>query len=210
MVAGFTFFAVERPGPTPTPDVGAVTAASPTVLVDRDGGTASRSQDRAPLPLTVRQDAVWEFDDGGLTEDLERWAAEIEAREAAEAAAAAEAARVAAAQEAARQAAAPPAGSTPDVGSVKAFASDLVGGGEQWACLEALWQKESGWNHRADNPSSSAYGIPQALPGSKMASAGADWATNPLTQVKWGVRYIESRYGTPCGAWAQSQAYNWY
>lgn len=94
-------------------------------------------------------------------------------------------------------------------GSPKAFARSLVGDG-QFGCLEALWNKESGWNHRADNPSSDAYGIPQALPGSKMASAGADWATNPLTQVKWGVGYIEGRYGSPCAAWAHSQAVGWY
>lgn len=94
-------------------------------------------------------------------------------------------------------------------GSPKAFARSLVGDG-QFGCLEALWNKESGWNHLADNPNSDAYGIPQALPGSKMASAGADWATNPITQIKWGVGYIEGRYGSPCAAWAHSQANNWY
>jgi len=61
----------------------------------------------------------------------------------------------------------------------------------------------------AANPSG-AYGIPQALPGSKMASAGADWATNPATQITWGLGYITSRYGTPCGAWGQSQSAGWY
>ncbi|WP_062379720.1 G5 domain-containing protein [Demequina pelophila] len=82
--------------------------------------------------------------------------------------------------------------------------------GEQWYCLEKLWTKESGWNHRAANPTSSAYGIPQSLPGSKMASAGADWATNPATQIRWGLGYIKGRYGTPCGAWSHSVAKNWY
>ena len=81
---------------------------------------------------------------------------------------------------------------------------------DQWSCLDSLWQKESGWNHRADNPSSSAYGIPQALPGSKMSSAGSDWETNPATQIRWGLGYIEGRYGTPCSAWAHSRANNWY
>jgi hypothetical protein len=76
--------------------------------------------------------------------------------------------------------------------------------------LSALWKKESGWNHFAMNRSSGAYGIPQALPGEKMASAGSDWATNPATQIQWGLGYIEGRYGTPCAAWGHSQAKNWY
>jgi hypothetical protein len=82
--------------------------------------------------------------------------------------------------------------------------------GEQWPCLRALWSKESGWRTTADNPSSSAYGIPQALPGSKMSSAGADWRTNPATQIKWGLGYIAGRYGTPCGAWSAFQSKGWY
>src|SRR5690606_26581320 len=69
------------------------------------------------------------------------------------------------------------------------------------ACLEKLWTAESGWKHRADNPTSSAYGIPQSLPGSKMAAAGSDWRTNPTTQITWGLDYITDRYGTPCAAW---------
>ena len=80
----------------------------------------------------------------------------------------------------------------------------------QFGCLDSLWQRESGWNPRAYNPSSGAFGIPQALPGSKMASAGADWRTNPVTQIRWGLSYIASTYGTPCGAWAHSQASGWY
>jgi hypothetical protein len=81
---------------------------------------------------------------------------------------------------------------------------------DQFSCLDSLWTKESGWNPHADNASSSAYGIPQALPGSKMATAGADWATNPATQIKWGLGYIRDSYGSPCAAWGHSQAYNWY
>lgn len=80
----------------------------------------------------------------------------------------------------------------------------------QFSCLDSLWTKESGWNYAANNGSSGAYGIPQSLPGSKMASFGSDWATNPVTQIKWGLEYIAARYGSPCGAWAQSQATNWY
>jgi hypothetical protein len=75
----------------------------------------------------------------------------------------------------------------------------------QFPCLNKLWTKESGWNHRAKNPSSGAYGIPQSYPGDKMKSAGADWRTNPATQIKWGLGYIKGRYDTPCGAWSRSE-----
>lgn len=81
---------------------------------------------------------------------------------------------------------------------------------DQFGCLDSLWSRESGWRWNADNPSSSAYGIPQALPGSKMSSAGSDWATNPATQIRWGLGYIQDRYGSPCGAWGHSQGHGWY
>jgi hypothetical protein len=83
-------------------------------------------------------------------------------------------------------------------------------GSRQFGCLEQLWNKESGWSVTAANPSSSAYGIPQALPGSKMASAGPGWRTNARTQIRWGLGYISSTYGTPCSAWAHSQSNGWY
>jgi hypothetical protein len=107
-----------------------------------------------------------------------------------------------------------PAAGVPDPGSAQAIAFEMVtargwGSGE-FDCLVSLWNRESGWNVYAHNPSSGAYGIPQSLPGDKMASAGADWATNPATQITWGLGYIESRYGTPCGAWAMSEEQGWY
>lgn len=83
-------------------------------------------------------------------------------------------------------------------------------GEAQFDALEQLWTRESGWRWNAENPSSGAYGIPQSLPGSKMASAGKDWRTNPKTQIKWGLGYIKGRYGTPQRAWAHFQANNWY
>ena len=79
----------------------------------------------------------------------------------------------------------------------------------QFSCLVSLWNRESHWNTHAANPSG-AYGIPQALPGSKMASAGPDWRNNATTQIKWGLGYIKSRYSTPCGAWSHSQSSGWY
>ncbi|WP_018721176.1 aggregation-promoting factor C-terminal-like domain-containing protein [Salinispora fenicalii] len=81
---------------------------------------------------------------------------------------------------------------------------------DQFPCLDKLFTKESGWNHKARNPSSGAYGIPQALPGSKMASKGDDWETNPATQIRWGLGYIKGRYQTPCKAWAYMQEVGWY
>jgi len=80
----------------------------------------------------------------------------------------------------------------------------------QMPALDQLWEHESGWNPRSENPSSGAYGIPQALPGSKMASAGDDWATNARTQIRWGLGYIRDRYGSPSAAWSFWQAHNWY
>jgi hypothetical protein len=81
---------------------------------------------------------------------------------------------------------------------------------DQFPCLDKLWKRESGWNHKASNAGSGAYGIPQALPGSKMAKFGDDWKTNPATQIKWGLDYIEGRYNTPCGAWSHSESTGWY
>ena len=84
------------------------------------------------------------------------------------------------------------------------------GQSNQFGCLSTLWNQESGWNTYATNPRSGAYGIPQALPASKMASAGADWRTNPVTQVRWGVAYIASRYGGACAALRHSADVGWY
>lgn len=80
----------------------------------------------------------------------------------------------------------------------------------EFGCLQSLWNAESGWNPSASNPNSGAYGIPQALPGSKMASAGPDWQSNPATQIRWGLGYIKSTYGSPCAAWSHEQGSGWY
>ena len=82
--------------------------------------------------------------------------------------------------------------------------------GRQWNCLRDLWIKESGWSTRSSNASGTAWGIPQALPGNKMAKFGSDWRTNPVTQIKWGLHYIDNRYGNPCSAWNHWQNHNWY
>ncbi|RFA21340.1 hypothetical protein B7R25_06360 [Subtercola boreus] len=133
------------------------------------------------------------------------------AAEAAAAAAAKAAADAAAAAEAA--AAALAAGNT--VSGAKATAesiasSDYGWGASQFSCLVSLWAKESGWSYQAYNASSGATGIPQALPGSKMATIADDWKTNATTQIRWGLAYINSSYGSPCSAWSHSQSVNWY
>lgn len=99
-------------------------------------------------------------------------------------------------------------------GSPQQIAEGMLGqfgwSASQFSCLQPLWQRESGWNVYAQNPSSGAYGIPQALPGSRMATAGADWQTDAATQIRWGLTYISGRYGSPCGAWAHEEADGWY
>lgn len=106
-----------------------------------------------------------------------------------------------------------PSAPAPSPGTAKAIARDLVSqrgwGSEQYNCLVVLWDNESGWSVHASNPSG-AYGIPQALPGSKMATAGPDWQNNATTQITWGLGYIAGRYSTPCGAWSFWQANGWY
>lgn len=102
----------------------------------------------------------------------------------------------------------------PSPGSNKALGYRMVAdfgwGIDQYSCLAKLWDRESNWRVNAMNKSSGAYGIPQSLPGTKMASEGQDWLTNPETQIRWGIKYIKGRYGTPCGALAHSNKYNWY
>ncbi len=103
----------------------------------------------------------------------------------------------------------------PNPGSAQSIAYNMLPSfgfsqSSQWGCLLNIWNRESGWNYQAENPYSGAYGIPQALPGSKMATAGADWQTNPATQIKWGLGYIQSIYGTPCGAWNFELANGYY
>jgi hypothetical protein len=106
-----------------------------------------------------------------------------------------------------------PVGPPVSPGSAQAIGKSMLSsfgfGDDQWGCLDDLWNRESGWRVNAEN-ASGAFGIPQALPGDKMASAGSDWMTNAATQIKWGLGYIKSVYGTPCGAWDHEEADGWY
>jgi hypothetical protein len=153
-------------------------------------------------------------------------AAKAAARKAAAAkAAAAKAAALKSAQQtaAARKAAAKPAqraqpaqqaAVTTPSGSPEQIAEQMLSqfgwSSSQFSCLQPLWEHESGWSVTAENPTSGAYGIPQSLPASQMSSAGADWQTNAATQIRWGLTYIQGRYGSPCGAWAREESDNWY
>lgn len=148
------------------------------------------------------------------TEELQAALAAAQEKKAAEEAAKAAAEKAAAEQLAAEQAAAALAAAN-TVEGAKATAQQMMSsrygwGGDQFSCLESLWTKESGWNYQAYNADGGATGIPQALPGSKMAAAGADWQSSAATQIAWGLGYISSTYGTPCSAWSHSQAMNWY
>ncbi|MDT3397031.1 transglycosylase SLT domain-containing protein [Streptomyces sp. B1866] len=192
-------------------------AADATLLADIPAGQQAQAQ-----VATLTQQA-----------DVQSTAADAEARKAAEEAARKQAAKDArakkeaadkeAAEKAAKEreeklasrSATRSAGSfTPQasytIAEVQAIARQMVPA-DQFQCFSNIVSHESGWNYRAVNASSGAYGLLQALPGSKMASAGADWQTNPATQIKWGLSYMNSaRYGSPCGAWAFWQANGWY
>jgi hypothetical protein len=103
-----------------------------------------------------------------------------------------------------------PANPTAAQATAKGMLSSFGYGQDQWSCLYSLWERESTWNVYAANAASGAYGIPQALPGYKMSSAGADWQTNAATQISWGLGYIKSVYGTPCGAWQNEVNFGFY
>ncbi|GAA2311910.1 lytic transglycosylase domain-containing protein [Streptomyces kunmingensis] len=94
--------------------------------------------------------------------------------------------------------------------SAKAIAHEQIRDSAQFNCFDKIVSHESGWNPKATNASTGAYGLVQALPANKMASAGSDWKTNPETQIKWGVDYMNDRYGSACGAWSHWQANGWY
>jgi len=162
---------------------------------------------------------------GFLQASSQQRAAEQEALKKANAEAKAAASKARAAEEAARRNQ-PASRSEPrvDVGPIPTSCNGNTGnraigcklllewgyGLDQWPCLEKLWSKESGWTTTSTNRSSGAYGIPQALPGSKMSKYGDDWRTNPATQIKWGLDYIKGRYGSPCQAWSFFLSNGWY
>ncbi|MEU9404562.1 transglycosylase SLT domain-containing protein [Streptomyces sp. NPDC048281] len=191
------------------------TAADATLLADLPAGQQAQVQTAS---LTQQADAVAIQADASAKKDAEQ-AARVAAAKTAEAKkaeaekAAKEAKERAEAKEAASRssvsASSFPVQSSYTVAQIQAMAQQMVASG-QYQCFSNIVDHESSWNYRAVNASSGAYGLFQALPGSKMSSVGADWQTNPATQIKWGLNYMNSRYGSPCEAWSFWQANHWY
>jgi hypothetical protein len=159
-------------------------------------------------PVLVKESGVqrYEIDGGYVLVDIERDSYKVVA-------AAAPQEKAAAAVKAGKSGAGSVASYTTPAGVAQTFAAKAVAGRgwapSEFSCLVNLWNRESGWNTHAANPSG-AYGIPQALPGSKMATAGGDWQNSYQVQITWGLGYIAGSYGSPCGAWAHSNAVGWY
>ncbi|MGW1492145.1 aggregation-promoting factor C-terminal-like domain-containing protein [Streptomyces sp. NPDC002402] len=190
------------------------TAADATLLADIPVGQQAQIQVSS---LTQQADAQAAAADAAAKKSAEE-AARIQAaktakakKEAAEEQAEREAEEKAAraSRDSVRDASSFSAKSSYSVAEVQAIARQMVPG-DQFQCFSNIVDHESTWNYQAQNPSSGAYGLVQALPGSKMSSAGDDWQTNPATQIKWGLNYMNDRYGSPCGAWSFWQANNWY
>ena len=178
--------------------------ARPINETANEQSSATLAQHAFQLRLTQTRDAI------AKRQAARKRAAELAASKAAAAARSAATRARAAAQPSQTAGSAAPAAS----GSPRQIAEAMLGSfgwsSGQFSCLDPLWAHESGWSVTAANAGSGAYGIPQALPGSRMASAGPDWQTNAATQIKWGLEYIRDTYGSPCAAWAHSQATGWY
>ncbi|MCJ1714782.1 phospholipase [Curtobacterium sp. VKM Ac-2922] len=205
----------------------ATISTAKTVVADANDKTDTRSLERRIASLSDYQrlsgaaisdriqttvDTAQDVAQASADQDKQDADAAAAAARAAEAAAKAKADADAAAAAAAQAAAAQAAANTPAgaKATAAALASSQYGwGADQFQCLNSLWTKESGWDYQAYNPSG-ATGIPQALPGSKMATIASDWQTNATTQVTWGLKYIKDAYGSPCAAWSHSQATNYY
>ena len=191
------------------------TAADTTLLADLPSGQQAQVQTAS---LTQQADAQAIQADASAKKDAEESARLAAAKTAVAKKAAAEKAEKAAKEKAEAKAAAAKAGSSSSsfpvqssytVAQIQSMAASMVPSG-QFQCFSNIVDHESSWNYRAVNASSGAYGLFQALPGSKMSSVGSDWQTNPATQIKWGLNYMDSRYGSPCEAWSFWQANNWY
>lgn len=191
------------------------TAADTTLLADIPTGQQAQVQTAS---LTQQADAQAIQADASAKKDAEESARLAAAKTAVAKKAAAEKAEKAAKEKAEAKAASAKASSSSSsfpvqssytVAQIQSMAASMVPSG-QYQCFSNIVDHESSWNYRAVNASSGAYGLFQALPGSKMSSVGSDWQTNPATQIKWGLNYMDSRYGSPCEAWSFWQANSWY
>jgi len=195
----------------------AALAAVPVALTDSPAGSAGVvAQAASPItpvaPPVLADQADLDRALAAYAQKQKAAAAQARAERARELARAERRAQIRASERRASRARTSVSTSNVSYGSPRAIARDMLakrGQSDQFGCLDNLWTRESGWRTTASNPSG-AYGIPQALPGSKMASAGDDWRTNPATQIRWGLGYIDGRYGTPCNAWAHFQSRGWY
>ncbi|MEU2538739.1 transglycosylase SLT domain-containing protein [Streptomyces sp. SID5643] len=191
------------------------TASGATLLADIPAGQQAQVQTAS---LTQQADAQAIQADASAKKDAEEAARKAAAETAiAKKEAAEKAAKEAKERAEAKEAAASrskdisdfPVATSYSIAQLQAMARQMVPAG-QFQCFSNIVDHESDWNYKAVNPSSGAYGMFQALPGSKMSSVGADWRTNPATQIKWGLNYMNDRYGSPCEAWSFWQANNWY
>ncbi|RKT19251.1 transglycosylase-like protein with SLT domain [Streptomyces sp. 1114.5] len=186
-----------------------IEAAAPAAAVSVDGKPAADQAraDTAAADQQAAQDAQAKADADAATQAAAQAAAQAQAE--AEAKVQADAKAKADADAAASRSQQRQNLATTYSGTPQQIAAQIVPAG-QLQCFSNIVFHESSWNPLAVNASSGAYGLVQALPGSKMASAGADWRTNPATQIKWGLDYMNSRYGSPCAAWSFWQAHHWY
>ncbi|MFD8483105.1 transglycosylase SLT domain-containing protein [Kitasatospora sp. NPDC059673] len=187
-----------------------VDVASATLLADAPTGAQAQNVSDGISRQANAQQVSADAAAKKAAEEAARQKAAADAQAKADAEKAAKAAEEKRAKEEANRASARSALATVSPGSVQDMALQIVGDANQFQCFSQIVKRESGWDYTATNASSGAYGLVQALPGSKMASAGADWRTNPATQIKWGLNYMNSRYGSPCGAWSFWQSHHWY
>jgi hypothetical protein len=199
-------------GSVAQPNDAEATAAGTTLLADIPAGEQAQVQTASLTQQADTQAIAADASAKKIAEESARKAAAksaIEKKEAAEQAAKEAKERAEAKEKASRSASSFPVQGSYTVAQIQAMAASMVPSG-QFQCFSNIVDHESSWNYRAVNASSGAYGLFQALPGSKMSSVGADWQTNPATQIKWGLNYMDSRYGSPCEAWSFWQANHWY
>jgi len=196
-------------GSVAQPNDAEATASDATLLADIPVGQQAQVQ-TASLTQQANVQAI--AADEGAKKDAEESARKAAAKSAIAKKEAAEKAakdRAEAKAKASRSAGDFPIQSSYSIAQIQAMAAQMVPSG-QFQCFSNIVDHESSWNYHAVNASSGAYGLFQALPAGKYASAGSDWQTNPATQIKWGLNYMDSRYGSPCEAWSFWQANHWY
>ncbi|MGW1545223.1 aggregation-promoting factor C-terminal-like domain-containing protein [Streptomyces sp. NPDC002309] len=203
-------------GSVAQPNDAEAAATDLTLLADIPAGqqaqvqTASLTQQADVQAIAADASAKKEAEEAARKAAAESAIAKKEAAEkAAQEAKEREEAEEAASRSATRDASSFAVKSSYSISEIQSMAAAMVPG-DQFQCFSNIVDHESDWNYLAVNPSSGAYGLFQALPGSKMSSVGSDWQTNPATQIKWGLNYMNDRYGSPCGAWSFWQANHWY